>query len=160
MLITEFLKLDHARMRRLLEALEKAPGKNRLTEKRKVIEAVRELTALQRVHETVEEELLLPVLEQRETAVEPQLLAEFEEAHRQIWKRLKDLESCARQEFPMKTIARSLSAYAAGMRRHMDNEERSLFPLADMVLPRSESERLAEAAKRREAQALGAAAAA
>jgi len=156
MLITEFLKLDHARIRKLLEILETAPGKNRSSEKVRVTAVVRELTALQRVHEAIEEDILLPVLEKRGAEVEPRVLEEFEAAHKEIWKRLKDLEVCVLQEYPMNTIARSLEAYATGLRLHMKMEEKSLFPLADLVLPKTESERLAETAKRREVAVLGA----
>lgn len=155
MLITEYLKLDHARIRKLLAILETAPGKNRMTEKVRLTAAVRELTALQRVHEAIEEDILMPALSSRQANAEPGLLGEFELAHKETWKRLRDLETCVTQDYPLNTIARTVSAYAGGLRLHLKAEEKTLFPLADMVLPRPESERLAEAAKKRETEALG-----
>lgn len=155
MLITEYLKLDHARIRTLLGVLEAGLGRSRVSEKKRLTDTLHELVALQRVHEAVEEDVLLPALEVRDSAVEPRLLADFEAAHQEVWKRLLDVERCAKDDFPIATLERAVRQYLDCIRRHMEQEERSLFPLADLCLPRQEAEALAQAAMKREVEALG-----
>lgn len=151
MLITEFLMSDHARFRQLLDVLETAVRHNKVSALNGLRDTLLELTTFERSHESIEEELLLPLLK-KAPGIDPKVIAGFEKAHRDIERRIRDVETCCREEYPLATTQRAVAEYSQALREHLRGEEAGLFPEVEKALSPEDSESLAETAAAREAR--------
>lgn len=151
MLITEFLTVEHGRMRKMLNRLEDALHADRLTAVSRVSETVPDLFSLIRAHERVESALFLPALK---AASSTRVFPDFIKEHHQVWKHLGELETCVRKGYPLATLAATVKKFASTMRGHLAAEEEDLFPYAEALLKRRRSEELVERAIRLEAEEL------
>lgn len=116
---TELLKEDHRKVRRLFDEYAKT-AVNALTTRKRLFERIHEELT---VHGRIEEEIFYPAVAESDDAAE--LLEEAREAHDQVDEILEELTELAphHEAFDVK-----MDALRDAVQRHVEEEERGLFP--------------------------------
>ncbi|TPW22097.1 MAG: hypothetical protein FD126_41 [Elusimicrobia bacterium] len=152
--LTSWLTVQHGVFRQMLAEMETALAGETDAERFKTL-LVR-LLALLSVHEGVERDLLYPAVLEHVKPLDPRLIDLFEEEHERVHEKIDALRAA------FETRDGGLGRLVAGadfialLREHLEEEEQTLFPLADSRVPRAvlqelggRAERSASAAGRR-----------
>lgn len=148
MRITEWLFVQHEEFRRALRKIELAQHDPGPTGSGKVRQILKRLLPALRVHETVEDELLAPLLKREIKGIEPELQRLFKDGHHELH------ETLARLQAVMGLGSAPISQFVAAvnfgdlLRRHMKQEERTLFPIVEKSLSAALQAELGEQAER------------
>lgn len=148
---TETLMSEHRMIERVLDVLESATdslmeGKTlQLTVISEAIEFIREFA--DGYHHRKEETLLFPLMNRYGVAIHGGPLCAMLDEHKRAREFLKDLEYAAKRFEGGDPVSRMLlilnaRGYIYLMRKHIEKEDQSLFPLADQTIPFREQQDL------------------
>lgn len=95
------------------------------------------LLALLSAHEGVECELLYPAVLEHGKALDPRLIDLFQEGHERIHDKIEALRSALEDRDAAMGRLVAGADFIALLRDHLEEEEQTLFPLADARVPRA-----------------------
>lgn len=131
--LTSWLTGQHDVFRRMLGEMESALHDDADAERFKTL-LVR-LLALLSVHEGVERDLLYPAVLEHVKPLDPRLIDLFEEEHERVHEKISALRAAF--EGRDAGLGRLVAGadFIALLREHLEEEEQTLFPLADARVP-------------------------
>lgn len=132
--LTSWLTRQHDVFRDMLGEMETALQDDVDTERFKTL--LLRLLALLSVHEAVERELLYPAILEHVKPLDPRLIDLFEEAHERIHNKIEALRSVLQDRDAGLGRMVAGADFIALLREHLEEEEQTLFPLADSRVPR------------------------
>lgn len=112
------------------------------------------LLAMLSVHEAVERDLLYPAVLEHVKPLDPRLIDLFEEAHETVHEKIEALRSALEDRDAGLGRLVAGADFIAMLREHLEEEEQTLFPLAESRVPAAVLRDLGERAER-SAQAAG-----
>lgn len=115
--------------------------------------SLRRLLPLLAAHEEVEHDLLFPALASASKPVSAEILDYFDKEHETVHHHIGELlESLQAPEARLRRLV-ATSDFTSVLEEHLEQEERTLFPLVEEVLPAEEQHRLGEAGNEQTAKA-------
>ncbi|PIP83400.1 MAG: hypothetical protein CO113_08865 [Elusimicrobia bacterium CG_4_9_14_3_um_filter_62_55] len=153
MTITELLRRQHESFRRTLRAMRDSLKKDGTEGHAGLDRSLRHLLPLLAAHEEVEHDLLFPALSSSEKPVSGEVLDYFDKEHETVHHHIGELlESLQAPEARLRRLV-ATSDFIAVLEEHLEQEERTLFPLVEEILPLDAQERLGEAGRAQTAEA-------
>lgn len=106
------------------------------------------LLALLSAHEAVERDLLYPAVLEHVKPLDPRLIDLFEEAHERVHEKIDALRSALEDRDSALGRLVAGADFIALLREHLEEEEQTLFPLAESRVPKAVLQELGERAER------------
>lgn len=106
------------------------------------------LLALLSAHEAVERDMLYPAVLEHVKALDPRLIDLFEDAHEGIHEKIQALRSALEDRDAALGRLVAGADFIALLREHLEEEEQTLFPLADSRVPKAVLQELGARAER------------
>lgn len=144
--LTEWLTRQHDVFRGMLGDMETALKDDADAERFKTM-LVR-LLAMLSSHEAVERELLYPAVLEHVKPLDPRLIDLFEEAHETVHEKIEALRSALEDRDAGLGRMVAGADFIAMLREHLEEEEQTLFPLAQSRVPVAVLRALGERAER------------
>lgn len=132
--LTGWLRREHDAFRGLLDEMEETL-KQDAPEARLTALLGRLLPALS-AHERVERELLYPALLEHVKPMDPRLIDVFEESHESVHEKTDALRSALEDRGAALGRLVAAADFIAMLREHLEEEEQTLFPLAEQKVPK------------------------
>lgn len=143
--LTAWLRRQHDVFRGLLVEMEKALHDDVDAGRFKTL-LVR-LLALLSAHEEVERDLLYPAVLAHGGPLDPRLIELFEEGHDTVQERIEALRSALEDKDAVLARLVAGADFIAMLREHLEEEEQTVFALADSRVPAAVLKELAERAE-------------
>lgn len=131
--LTEWLVRQHDVFRGMLGEMETVLKDDADAERFKTM-LVR-LLAMLSVHEAVERDLLYPAVLEHVKPLDPRLIDLFEEAHERVHEKIEALRSALEDRDAGLGRMVAGADFIAMLREHLEEEEQTLFPLAQARVP-------------------------
>lgn len=144
--LTEWLVRQHDVFRGMLGEMETVLKDDADAERFKTM-LVR-LLAMLSVHEAVERDLLYPAVLEHVKPLDPRLIDLFEEAHERVHEKIEALRSALEDRDAGLGRMVAGADFIAMLREHLEEEEQTLFPLAQSRVPAAVLKDLGERAER------------
>lgn len=144
--LTAWLVHQHDVFRGMLSDMERVLKEDADAERFKTL-LVR-LLALLSAHEAVERDLLYPAVLEHAKPIDPRLIDLFEEAHERVHEKIEALRSALEDRDSGLGRLVAGADFIALLREHLEEEEQTLFPLAESRVPKAVLQELGERAER------------
>jgi hemerythrin-like domain-containing protein len=153
MTITELLYRQHESFRRTLREMRESLKDQGTGGHERLDRALRKLLPLLAAHEEVEHDILFPALAKAEKPVSPEIIDYFDKEHETVHHHIGELlEALQAPEARLRRLV-ATSDFASVLEEHLEQEERTLFPLVDDLIPKERQRELGEAGNARTAEA-------
>ncbi|MDE2293349.1 MAG: hemerythrin domain-containing protein [Elusimicrobia bacterium] len=144
--LVAFLRRQHGVFRGLLDEMEsalKTPAGEA-----QAADALRRLLPQLSAHERVERELLYPAIIAHVKPVDPRVIDMFEEAHERVHEKVDSLRAALQDRNAALGRLVAAADFIALLREHLEEEEETLFPLAESSVPGETLRELGERAEK------------